>query len=160
MLYVTLDQAGFMRRVAQTLILSAVVMAAAAAQQVISLPVNADRGASTDTYPEKQYFSKHWNTQVVSNVTKPSLTVYRPLPWTANGTAVVVCPGGGFMALSITSEGTDVAQWLSEKGFTTFVLKYRLAHTGQDATEEFQQAWNDKQRLHQILTDVVPRSIC
>jgi len=63
------------------------------------------------------------------------------------------------MALSITSEGIDVAEWLADKGFTAFVLKYRLAHTGQDATEEFEQVWNEKQRLRQILADVVPRSI-
>lgn len=146
-----------MRRIAQALLLSFAAAAAAAAQQVIPLPLNsAERPA--DSYPEQQYFSKAWNTQVVTNVTKPSLTLYRPLPWMANGAAVVICPGGGFMALSIDSEGIDVAKWLAEKGFTAFVLKYRLAHTGQDATEEFRAMWQDKPKFLRMLADVVPRS--
>ena len=49
-------------------------------------------------------------------------------------------PGGGFMALSIASEGADVAKYLAERGITAFVLKYRLAHTGDDATQEFADA--------------------
>ena len=47
------------------------------------------------------------------------------------------------MALSITSEGTDVAKYLTERGVTTFVLKYRLAHTGEDATQEFATLFED-----------------
>jgi acetyl esterase/lipase len=148
-----------MKIIARILLSIEFAAAAAVGQQVIQLPFSAGKEASPDRYPEKQFFSKNWNTEVVSNVTKPSLTVYRPLPWTANGAAVVICPGGGFMALSINSEGIDVAEWLAEKGFTAFVLKYRLAHTGQDATEEFKEMWKDKQRFRQMLADVVPLSI-
>ena len=147
-----------MRLIAQAFLLIAFA-AAAFTQQVIPLPFSADQRASGGSYSENQYFSKLWKTDVVSNVTKPSLTVYRPLPWKANGAAVVVCPGGGFMALSITSEGIDVAEWLAEKGFTAFVLKYRLAHTGQDATEEFQALWQDKPKFRQMLAEIVPLSI-
>ena len=39
---------------------------------------------------------------------------------------MIVCPGGGFMALAIKHEGTDVAQWLADRGITAFVLKYRV----------------------------------
>jgi acetyl esterase/lipase len=60
------------------------------------------------------------------NVSQPSLTPFLPAPGTANGAAVVVAPGGGFMMLSWESEGTRVAQRLADQGFTAFVLKYRL----------------------------------
>jgi len=66
----------------------------------------------------------------VANVTKPTLTVYAPEKGHANGTAVVVAPGGGFRILAIEHEGTDVAEWLRARGVTVFLLKYRLMRTG------------------------------
>ena len=104
-------------------------------------------GSTQENYPEKEYFSKVWNTEVVANVTKPTLTIFRPSPELKNGTALVICPGGGFMALSITSEGTDVAKYMSARGVTAFVLKYRLAHTGEDATQEFTDIYSDKAEI-------------
>ena len=64
------------------------------AQAVIPLYSGAALASAEGTYPEKRYFSKVWNTEVVSNVTKPTLTLYKPAAGTANGTAVVICPGG------------------------------------------------------------------
>ncbi|MDZ7638717.1 MAG: alpha/beta hydrolase [Bryobacterales bacterium] len=66
----------------------------------------------------------------VANVTKPSLTVYGPEKGKANGTAVVVAPGGGFRILAIEHEGVAVAEWLRARGVTVFLLKYRLMRTG------------------------------
>src|ERR1700744_4172525 len=119
------------------------VASCVAAQDVIPLYPGTPPGSTPENYPEKEYFSKLWNTEVVTNVTKPSLTVFKPSAATKNGTAVIVCPGGGFMVLSITSEGTDVAKYLTERGVTSFVLKYRLAHTGEDATQEFATLFNE-----------------
>lgn len=65
----------------------------------------------------------------VRNVAVPTLTVFRPAPGAANGTAVVIAPGGGFRFLSIDSEGYEVARWLAAHGVTSFVLRYRLQHT-------------------------------
>ncbi|SFP96933.1 alpha/beta hydrolase [Hymenobacter arizonensis] len=62
----------------------------------------------------------------ISNVVQPTLTVFVPAPGTANGTSVIVCPGGGYTRLSIDSEGYEVAKRLNEMGVTAFVLKYRL----------------------------------
>lgn len=62
----------------------------------------------------------------ISNVVEPTLTVFRPTKDKANGTAVVICPGGGYARLSIDHEGYDVAKRLTEWGITAFVLKYRL----------------------------------
>ena len=132
----------------------------ASAQQVISLYPDTPPGSTSENYPEKAYFSKSWNTEVVSNVTKPTITVFKPAPETKNGTAIIVAPGGGFMALSITSEGTDVAKYLAAKGVTAFVLKYRLAHTGDDATQEFTTLWEkDRQKLHETIDKVIPLTI-
>ena len=62
----------------------------------------------------------------ISNVVQPNLTAFVPPAGTANGTAVIICPGGGYARLSIDSEGYDVAKRLNEMGVTAFVLKYRL----------------------------------
>jgi acetyl esterase/lipase len=130
-----------------------------AAQDAISLYPGTAPGSTPENYPEKEYFSKTWNTEVVANVTKPTLTVFKPSPELRNGTAVVICPGGGFMALSIDSEGHDVARYLAAKGVTAFVLKYRLAHTGEDATQEFAALFADRRKFQEILNKVVPLSI-
>lgn len=67
--------------------------------------------------------------RIVRNVTQPSLIPFLPDPAKATGTAVIVAPGGGFMMLSLDSEGTLVAKKLAEQGVAAFVLKYRLEQT-------------------------------
>lgn len=67
--------------------------------------------------------------RTVSRVHNPTLTVYLPARDKANGTAVVICPGGGHRLLAIDHEGYDVARRLNEMGVAAFVLKYRLAQT-------------------------------
>lgn len=134
------------------------LVAVAAAQDVIPLYPGVAPGSSPENYPEKQYFSKVWKTEVVTNVTRPTLTVFKPSPQLKNGAAIVICPGGGFMALSIASEGTDVAKYLAAKGMTAFVLKYRVAHTGEDGTQEFASLYEDKQKFGELLRGIVPLS--
>ncbi|MGC1448931.1 MAG: alpha/beta hydrolase [Candidatus Sulfotelmatobacter sp.] len=129
------------------------------AQEVVPLSAGLVAGSTQENYPEKEYFSKIWNTEVVTNVTKPSLTVFKPSPELRNGTAIVICPGGGFMALSINSEGNDVAKYLVAKGVTAFVLKYRLAHTGEDATQEFTAMLADRQKFQELLGKIVPLAV-
>jgi len=62
----------------------------------------------------------------IYNVSKPTLTVFAPEPNKANGTAIVICPGGGFIWLGLENEGYNVAKKLVEGGVTCFILKYRL----------------------------------
>src|SRR5207245_10736202 len=57
---------------------------------------------------------------------KPTLTIFLPEPGKANGTAVVICPGGGYGALAVDHEGRQVAEWLNSLGVSAFMLKYRL----------------------------------
>lgn len=56
----------------------------------------------------------------------PTLTIFRPQPGRANGAAVVVAPGGGYVTLAGTLEGREVADWFTSHGVTAFVLKYRI----------------------------------
>ncbi|VVS99692.1 alpha/beta hydrolase [Erythrobacter sp. EC-HK427] len=63
------------------------------------------------------------------NVAEATLTPFLPDPAIANGTAVVVAPGGGFRTLSMENEGWDVARALAARGVAAFVLKYRLNPT-------------------------------
>lgn len=69
---------------------------------------------------EKEQSKDYW----VKNVNNPSLIVYKPEQ--SNGTAIIVCPGGGHEKLVITSEGDRAAKYLNTLGITVFVLKYRL----------------------------------
>ncbi len=69
---------------------------------------------------------------VVFNVVTPTLTAYLPPRGRATGTAVIVAPGGAFVALAIEQEGTAVARWLQRRGIAAFVLKYRIVEKRQD----------------------------
>jgi acetyl esterase/lipase len=60
----------------------------------------------------------------ISNIVLPSMSVYSPP--NPNGTAVLICPGGGYRIEAAGHEGTDVAKWFNSFGVTAFVLKYRL----------------------------------
>ncbi|MBQ5451856.1 MAG: alpha/beta hydrolase [Bacteroidales bacterium] len=64
----------------------------------------------------------HWMT----SVSRPSLAYYPAENDNGNGTAIVVCPGGGYAGLTYMFEGIETAKWLSSKGIAAFVLKYRL----------------------------------
>ena len=73
---------------------------------------------------------------VVTNVVTPTITAYRPPREKANGTGVVIAPGGAFVALTMELEGTAVARWLQQRGVAAFVLKYRTIHKLQDGIPE------------------------
>ncbi len=61
----------------------------------------------------------------VTNVTRPTITVYAP-EGKNSGAAVLVIPGGGFQMLAIDLEGTEICDWLTSKGITCVLLKYRV----------------------------------
>ena len=69
----------------------------------------------------------------VSNVQNPTLTYFPAPKETANGTAIIICPGGGYVRLAIVKEGTGLAKMLNDLGVSVFVLKYRLVEYGQPA---------------------------
>ena len=67
------------------------------------------------------------NAKVAYNISNPTLVVYEPD--SANGTAVIVCPGGSYHVLNIEHEGTNIARELNKKGITVFLFKYRLVRS-------------------------------
>lgn len=104
----------------------------AAQEKVIPLYDGPAPGSESWTHSEKENLTNQWRTRVAFNVARPTLSYFPADPATANGAAVVICPGGAFFALSIDSEGFDVARWLSAKGIACFVLKYRLVECQTD----------------------------
>lgn len=110
------------------LLLAAVVLPAQT--NVVMLWPNGAPGSESWTQKEAEYTVGNSGLKAVRNVVKPSITVYLPAAETANGTSVVVAPGGAFRMLSWDSEGTQVADWLQRHGVAGFVLRYRQAHSG------------------------------
>jgi len=101
------------------------------AQETIRLWPNGAPGSIGPMEPETTADKKPYGV-ITRNVSEPTLTVFRPDPKIANGTAVIIAPGGGFHLLSIGNEGDGVAKWLNSMGITAFVLRYRLLPTGDD----------------------------
>lgn len=106
------------------------------AQEIIELPFS-DSSDIQWIGGEKDYYSEAWDTRVITNVSKPTLTIYKPEAGNDSGVSVIIAPGGGMYAHSIESEGIQVAQWLNSKGITAFVLKYRLVPYNSEATSAF-----------------------
>ena len=109
-------------------------------------------GSESWTHQEIEYTEadaadpSHTPWKKVRNVVTPTLTVFRPTGSKANGTAVIIAPGGGFHSLSWESDGAEVARWLTERGVTAFILKYRVVHTPEDpeAYRQFRAASTPK----------------
>ncbi len=76
--------------------------------------------ANTETMPEPG---------AIDNVSRPTMTIYSP-KGKNTGAAVIVFPGGGYQMLAIDIEGTEVCDWLTSKGITCVLLKYRVPNTG------------------------------
>lgn len=111
---------------------------AATAQPAPSLVLDVWPGAAPDESgkigPEKSEQKPHGPKPItlVTNVTKPTLSVYRPARGKDTGAAVVICPGGGYSVLAWDLEGTEVAEWLNSIGVTGIVLKYRVPKRADD----------------------------
>jgi acetyl esterase/lipase len=80
----------------------------------------------------------------LGNVSAPTLAIYRPPDGRTNGTAVVVCPGGGYHILAMDLEGTEVCEWLNTIGVTGILLKYRVPT--RPGLEKHTAAFQDAQR--------------
>ncbi|MEK7831522.1 MAG: alpha/beta hydrolase [Acidobacteriota bacterium] len=107
-----------------------------AQQPVIPLYPGVAPGSEEAKQREVSFVNPDKQTRI-RNVTQPTLTAFLPERGKANGTAIIIAPGGGFMHLAIEKEGNDVARWLQARGVAAFVLKYRLMNTGTE--EEYQK---------------------
>jgi len=101
---------------------------AAAEPTVVKLWPGKAPGETKDFGPEKFLEAKGKQVQVkrLTDVSEPTITVYAPPKDKANGTAVVVAPGGGYSILAIEHEGTQTCHWLNDLGVTAVLLKYRV----------------------------------
>ena len=90
------------------------------AQEVIQLYDGPAPGSEDWDWDEEVHYG------LITGVSHPTLTVFRPE--NPNGVGMVVCPGGGFCFLAYTTEGEGISKVLNEQGITCFVLKYRIFH--------------------------------
>lgn len=94
-------------------------------------PNGAPEPAGFKSEPEKVIPPKdEKDVKRVTNVTEPTITVFKPEK--PNGTAVIVCPGGGYHILAIEHEGTQVCDYLNTLGVTCVLLKYRVPARSKD----------------------------
>lgn len=75
-------------------------------------------------------------TRLITNVSKPTLTLYRAPGNSSTGTAMIICPGGGYWDLYWELEGEEVAAWLNSVGITGIILKYRCPRRPGDVKGE------------------------
>ena len=131
-------KAKFLHLTKASALVSILALAATAAAQdgtIYPLDAPAEPGAivlgtgGVKDQPATESWFRQWGEPMVRNVTVATLTPFLPDPAKANGTAVIVAPGGGFRWLSINNEGWKIAKALNERGVAAFVLKYRLIPT-------------------------------
>lgn len=121
---------------------------AAQVPEVIRLWPGQAPGTGSWTGPEEEVDAELPNlgkVHIITNVTIPTLTVVRPATGRANGTAIIVVPGGAFRALPWDLDGTETAQWLTARGITAFLLKYRVRPPATSGPESF-EAFADRTR--------------
>ncbi|MEL7736807.1 alpha/beta hydrolase [Citromicrobium bathyomarinum] len=85
--------------------------------------------------PETQVHVEEMDETLIFNVSNPTLELFRPAQGTANGAAVIVAPGGGFVAIGYEQGGTVIARRLAENGVAALVLKYRTIQSSGDPAD-------------------------
>jgi acetyl esterase/lipase len=91
-------------------------------------------------------------TRLVTDVTKPTITIYRPAKDKDTGTAVLICPGGGYWNLYWQLEGEEVADWLNSQGVTGIILKYRVPRRpGEPVREPARRPLQDARRAVRLV---------
>ena len=123
------------------------------AQKVIQLYEGKPKGSENWTWSEQKIAENGF----IYNVSQPTITAFLPPKDIANGTAVIVAPGGAFHILAIDHEGYDVAKWLNSKGIAAFVLKYRLGHLSTDnPSKELGEKMKDIEAINKAAAAIVP----
>lgn len=96
-------------------------------------------------------------TRLITGVRTPTLTIHRPAPERDTGTAVLICPGGGYWDLYWQLEGEEVAAWLNSIGVTGVILKYRVPRRpGEIEREPARRPLQDAQRAIRLLRSRSP----
>ena len=141
-----------MKRIHLILLLMLYCSILAGQETIVTLYEGPVPGSEEWDWEEQEMKNEAFNLWLVYNVTNPTLTVFKPEH--PNGTAIVICPGGGFQFLSIDSEGYRVARSLNKKGITAFVLKYRVARSFTDnPMQEFMAKQPNTEKFN---TEIIP----
>ena len=119
-----------------------------------AIPLNT---GGVDNQPAQETWFRQWGDPMARNITNATLTPFLPKPGKANGTAVIVAPGGGYRWLSMGNEGWEVAQALADKGIAAFVLKYRLYPTPA-SLDEFKASMNQPRPATASTSDTAKRA--
>jgi acetyl esterase/lipase len=92
------------------------------------------------------------STKMLTNVTKPTIKIYRPAKEKDTGAAVLICPGGGYWNLYWELEGEEVAAWMTSQGMTGIILKYRVPRRpGEPEREPARRPLQDAQRAVRLV---------
>ncbi len=121
---------GWARRLAALIVTLAVATPAFALSPATSAPTadgQLPEGLKLNAY--RLWPGRAPGAQSDSAAEAPTLTLFRPPPGRANGTAVVIAPGGGYTELASELEGAEPAAWFTARGVTAFVLTYRVGAT-------------------------------
>ena len=86
----------------------------------------------------------------ISFVQTPEISVYLPSKKTANGQAVIICPGGGYGVLAYNWEGSDPARFFSARGIIAVVLKYRLPNSKSNITPHLSPLMDEKRAIRLV----------
>jgi acetyl esterase/lipase len=90
------------------------------------------------------------NLKSAASFKMPDITVFMPSKRNATGQAVIICPGGGYVNLSYSWEGTDVAKLLNAKGITAIVLKYRLPNSKSNIVPNLSPLMDAKRAIRMV----------
>ncbi len=92
------------------------------------LPLYKDNIPNSKPYPDQELVENTNGYIIIQRVSRPTITVYLPPKEKANGTAVIIYPGGGYWVVAAGHEGADVAREFNKIGITAFVVKYRIPY--------------------------------
>ena len=92
------------------------------------LPLYKDGIPNSKPYPDQEMTENNNGYIIIHRVSRPTITVYLPPKEKANGTAVIIYPGGGYWIVAAGHEGIDVAREFNKMGITAFVVKYRIPY--------------------------------
>ena len=138
--------------IAAVLILSSFLAGLATAQTPAEIPLWPSGAPGSEGKTAKEAVTKSASGELsVASIHSPSVTPYLPARDKANGTAILVIPGGGHRMLAITHEGYNVAEWLRDHGIAAFVLKHRLAREAESTYKIDVESLADTQRAIRLI---------
>lgn len=115
-----------MKLIGYCLLLSITTFGFSQQEEIKLWPKGVTGSIENKSYEESYTYDDQGEIRGIAKISEPTLTLFLADSNLANGTAVVICPGGGYTHLAINKEGYKVAKWLNTLGVSAFVLKYRM----------------------------------